>query len=191
MPALSTGELMRQAVLEQTVVGQQFQGYLQRGALVPDQLVLSLIEARLAQADCRTGFLLDGFPRTLGQAEALEAWLLAHDAPLRCALYIEVPDTLLVERATGRRFCPNDGRVYHVKFAPAQQAGHCDQCGAALQQRNDDRAEVVAARIAEYQVKTAPLLGFYGGRGLLRSVDGVGAPDEVERRIAAALATAT
>ena len=187
IPTLSTGELMRRAVKEESPVGRQFKDYLARGQLVPDELVLALIQARLEGPDCAAGFLLDGFPRTIGQAEALECWLLAQRRLLAGAVYIEVPDALLVERATGRRFCPQDGGVYHVRLAPPKVADHCDLCGGALQQRNDDRVEVVRTRVDVYQENTAPLLGYYGARGLLRTVDGVGTPEAVGTRIETAL----
>ena len=188
--ALSTGELMREAVLQGSGVGQQFKGYLARGELVPDELVLALIEERLQAPDCRSGFLLDGFPRTIVQGEALQAWLIRHGQPLLAALYIDVPDDLLVQRAVGRRFCPRDNLVYHVNFAPPRVVDVCNQCGSTLQQRNDDRAEVVEARVLEYQAKTEPLVQFYRAAGLLRQVDGVGSPDEVATRMESALGKA-
>jgi adenylate kinase len=190
IPAVSTGDLIRSAIATGSELGKRFQGYTNRGLLVPDDLVLALIEERLNKSDCQGGFLLDGFPRTIAQAEALERWLVHQGTPLDATLNINVPDSALVERAVGRRFCPTDGNSYHVKFAPPQTAGVCDACGTALEQRPDDRADVVMARVAEYKGKTAPLLDFYAQRKLLVEVDGVGTPVEVGARIDQALGTA-
>lgn len=187
IPTLSTGDLIRRAIKTGSELGQKFLSFTKRGALVPDDLVLAIIEDRLGQPDCVNGFLLDGFPRTIPQAEALERWLQAHGTPLNGALNINVPDSALVERAVGRRFCQQDGSSYHVKFAPPQVEGICDQCGGPLEQRNDDRAEVVMARVEEYNNKTAPLVGYYGSRKLLFEVDGVGTPKDVGVRIDKAL----
>lgn len=190
VPAISTGDLFRQAVAEQSTLGKQFQGYLDRGDLVPDGLVLDLIGERLAQPDCRRGFLLDGFPRTIAQAEALEGWLSRGGSPLQDALYLKVADEHLIERAIGRRFCGQCGASYHLRFHPPRTEKVCDACGGALAQRSDDTETVVRRRAAEYLEKTAPLLQFYRGRGLLREVDGLGSMDEVAHRIDAALGRA-
>lgn len=188
VPAISTGDLFRQAVAAKTALGQAFQGYLDRGELVPDALVLDLIGERLAQDDCKGGFLLDGFPRTIGQAEALEAWLQAAGTPLDCALNLNVPDAHLIERAMGRRFCLRCGASFHVRFNPPKEDGSCDNCGGDLTQRSDDKEEVVRARTVEYGAKTAPLLAFYRSRNLLAEVDGLGALEEVAKRVDDALA---
>lgn len=187
IPAISTGDLFRQAVSEGSPLGTRFKGYLDKGMLVPDDLVLSLVSERLAQADCGQGFLLDGFPRTIAQAEALSDWLEREGKPLDAALNLQVPDAALVERAMGRRFCTSCGASFHVKFAAPKTEGVCDTCGGALAQRSDDRDDVVAARVQEYTQKTAPLLGFYRSRGVLLEVDGLGALQEVAARIDAAL----
>ena len=160
IPAISTGDLFRQAVSEGSPLGKRFKGYLDQGLLVPDDLVLSLISERLAAPDCRRGFLLDGFPRTIAQAEALSAWLEREGTPLDAALNLTVPDAALVERAMGRRFCAACGASYHVKFAAPKKDGICDACGGTLAQRSDDKDDVVRARVEEYTQKTAPLLGF-------------------------------
>jgi adenylate kinase len=187
IPAISTGDLFRQAVSEGTPLGKRFKGFLDQGLLVPDDLVLSLISERLAAPDCRRGFLLDGFPRTIAQAEALSAWLEREGTPLDAALNLTVPDAALVERAMGRRFCAACGASYHVKFAAPKQDGVCDACGGPLAQRSDDRDDVVRARVQEYTQKTAPLLGFYRERGVLLEVDGLGPLPDVARRIDQAL----
>ncbi len=190
VPAISTGDLIRQAIATGSELGRKFKSFTDRGQLVPDDLVVQMVRERLGEADCKPGFLLDGFPRTLPQAEALEAMLAAMDRPLDAAVYITVDDGALVERASGRRYCSKDGSTYHVHFAPPKQAGHCDLCGSALLQRDDDRAEVVLARITEYRQKTEPLLDFYRARGVLHEVDGNGTPAEVAARIEARLDSA-
>lgn len=188
--AISSGDLIRQAIAACTDLGKLFDRYAQQGLLVPDDLILALVEERLGQPDCAGGFLLDGFPRTLVQAETLATWLQAHSRPLQGALLLEVPDAILIQRAVGRRFCPRDGQSFHVAFAPPRQEGICDACGGALEQRDDDTLATVSARLVEYQAKTSPLIAFYAARGLLRTIDGVGAMDEVEGRIADALGQA-
>lgn len=188
IPAISTGDLFRQAVSEGTELGNRFKGYLDQGLLVPDELVLSLISERLAATDCKDGFLLDGFPRTIAQAEALSDWLEREGKPLDAALNLQVPDAALVERAMGRRFCASCGASFHIKFAPPRAAGICDACGGPLAQRSDDKDDVVRARVQEYTDKTAPLLGFYRARGVLLEVDGMGPLHDVAARIDKALA---
>ena len=184
VPAISTGDLIRAAIKEGTELGVEFKSYTSRGALVPDKLVLAMVAERLASADCAEGFLLDGFPRTVPQAEGLETFLKERSIPLQCVLNLSVPDELLRERAEGRRFCSACGGSFHVKFAVPKAANICDHCGhEGLEQRPDDRAEVVGARLVEYNEKTAPLIGFYRERGLLFEVDGVGPLADVEGRI--------
>ena len=188
VPAISTGDLFRRAVADGTRVGLKFKGFLDAGLLVPDDLVLAAIAERLAEADCGGGFLLDGFPRTIAQAEALSTWLARAGTPMDVALNLHVPDAALIERALGRRFCLACGASHHVRFAPPKRDGVCDACGGELAQRDDDRDEVVRARVAEYTEKTAPLLGFYRERGLLVEVDGLGGLAEVGTRIDDAMA---
>ena len=189
IPAISTGDLIRAAIREDTSLGQEFKSFTSRGALVPDELVVAIVVERLGDADCGEGFLLDGFPRTIPQAEALERILKERGTPLERVLNLSVPDELLTERAEGRRFCGGCGASFHVKFAAPKVEDTCDHCGAAgLYQREDDRAEVVGARVTEYNEKTAPLIGFYESRSLLAEVDGVGSLTDVQARIRAALA---
>ena len=184
IPAISTGDLIRAAIASGSELGEEFRSYTDRGELVPDELVVALVERRLKQPDAaEAGFLLDGFPRTVPQAEALDAMLARHGMPLDGVVYIDVPDAILVERASGRRVCPEDGSSYHLRFAPPKHPGRCDLCGGPLIQRDDDREDVVKARIQEYARKTKPLVGFYEARGLLRRVDGEGRPEEVTERV--------
>ena len=187
IPAISTGDLIRSAVSTGSELGVKFASYSSRGLLVPDELVLELVRVRMAQGDCQRGFVLDGFPRTVAQADELGALLGRQGVSLDRAMYLEVEDQILVERASGRRYCPRDGRGYHVTFAPAKIVGICDECGGDLAQRDDDRVEVVQARLKEYDLKTAPLLGYYARTGIRRDVVGVGTPEEVEARLFASL----
>jgi adenylate kinase len=187
IPSISTGDLIRAAIVADSPLGQRFKEFSSKGLLVPDGLVVDLVRERLVREDCRAGFLLDGFPRTVGQAEALEG-LTSSGKALSHAIHIDVPNSILVERAEGRRFCPVDGRLYHVTFAPPEVAGKCDECGTVLAQRDDDRGSVVAERLKEYQNKTQPVLAYYRKRGLCIDVDGVGHPGDVEERIIQAIA---
>ncbi len=191
VPSISTGDLIRATIASGSELGRRFKSFTDKGELVPDALVVEMVEQRLQAADARRGFLLDGFPRTLPQAAALEAMLERHGQPLDVTLYLDVPDEALVERATGRRYCPADGSTYHVKFAPPKVSGVCDRCQGKLELRNDDQEPVVRARITEYRKKTEPLLGFYAERGLLREVSGMGTPAEVAERLAEAVTLAT
>lgn len=183
IPAISTGDIIRKAIGEGTELGRRFKGYTEKGRLVPDDLVVALVEEGLSLSDCADGFLLDGFPRTVPQAEALREMLAQLRKPMTAVVNIEVPDRALVERAVGRRSCPECNATYHVRFAPPKAEGVCDDCGTKLLQRSDDCDEVVRARINEYKLKTAPLLEFYRKRGILLEVDGVGTPDDIEARI--------
>jgi len=192
IPAISTGDLIRGAIKEDTPLGVEFKSYTSRGALVPDELVVAIVVERLGEEDCRDGFLLDGFPRTIPQAVALENILADQGLPLQSVLNLLVPDELLTERAHGRRFCGGCGASFHVKFAAPSVENTCDHCGlVGLHQREDDRADVVGARIEEYNTKTAPLIGFYAERDLLAEVDGVGSLVDVQNRIRGALVPAS
>jgi len=192
IPAISTGDLIRAAIKEDTDLGKEFKSYTSAGKLVPDALVVAMVAERLQKPDCEGGFLLDGFPRTVGQAESLETWLSERDIPLDAVLNLSVPDSLLTERAEGRRFCGGCKSSFHVKFAPPKVENTCDHCGhVGLDQREDDKAEVVQLRIGEYNEKTSPLIGFFQERSLLKEVDGVGELSDVESRIRGALGSAS
>lgn len=187
IPQISTGDILRQAVKDETTLGKQAGPLMAAGQLVPDPLVIAIVKARILQPDCQKGFILDGFPRTIPQAEALERSLAESGMALTGVISLEVPEALLLERAAGRRSCPKDGSVYHVSQNPPKQPGICDLCGTPLIQREDDQEERVQARMLEYREKTEPLKAWYAERGLLREVEGVGAPDEVYGRIKQAL----
>ncbi len=177
LPHVSTGDLFRANLSQGTELGKAAQRYMEAGELVPDELVLDMLFDRVAQEDCREGYLLDGFPRTLPQAEALEA-RLGEDASL-CAVLIDVPDSEIIERMAGRLTCSECGAVYHRRNDPPKVEGVCDRCGAALVQRPDDREEVVRERLEVYRRQTAPVVEFYRARGVLREVDGSRDPDAV------------
>lgn len=186
-PQVSTGDILRQAVKDGTPLGLKAKPLMEAGKLVPDALVIGLVEDRLKRPDCQQGFVLDGFPRTVAQAQALEAMLASLGRHIDHVLSLEVPLEVVVGRLIGRRCCPKDGRVYHLTEAPPEHPGLCDACQTPLVQRPDDREEVVRARQVTYRRDTEPLKAFYASRGLLRPVDGTGTLDEVFGRIQAVL----
>ena len=175
---ISTGDMLRAAVGEGTELGKQADGYMKAGGLVPDELVIAMVIERIDKPDCAKGFMLDGFPRTRPQAEALDVELRKAGVALDVVLQIEVPDELIVERITGRRLDPDTGDIYHTKFKPpaADIAGR-------VTQRKDDTEEACRARLEKYHSETAPIIPFYEAQGRLKRVDGNAAPDEVSRRI--------
>jgi len=187
IPQVASGDLLRAAVREGSKLGREAQGYMDRGALVPDELVLKMVAERLEKPDARSGFILDGFPRNVSQAEALAAGLARTGQKLDKVVAVIVPDEELVKRISGRRTCRNCNAMYHVTFEPPKKAGVCDKCGGELYQRADDAEETVRARLKVYRESTQPLLDHYGRAGLLAKVDGVGRPDEVEKLILAAV----
>ena len=184
---ISTGDILRKAVAEQTALGKQAGEFINRGALVPDGLIVNLVAERLQEKDCRSGFILDGFPRTIPQAESLDEILKTMGLNLNCVLSVQVPQNILVERLAGRRTCKKCGALCHVVFNPPQRAGVCDRCGGELYQRDDDREETISRRLQVYENQTAPLVNYYTQRGLLRVVDGVGEIDQIRARVIAAL----
>ncbi|WP_067934861.1 adenylate kinase [Alicyclobacillus kakegawensis] len=175
---ISTGDMFRAAAAMGTPLGDKVKGYLDSGKLVPDDVTIEVVRERLRQPDAERGFLLDGFPRTLPQAEALDAMLEDIGLGLSAALYIHVPQEVLLSRMTGRRICRECGATYHVVFQPPRQEGICDRCGGELYQRSDDTEEAVKTRLQQY-AHTAPLVEYYRKRGLLRQVDGQRPIDEV------------
>jgi len=184
IPQLSTGDMLRAAVKAGTDLGRQAEAIMKRGELVPDALVVGVIAQRLRDPDCTGGFILDGFPRTRGQAEALDEMLEARGQALDHVIEIKVDDAALVERITGRFTCASCGAGYHDRFRPTRNPGICDVCGATeFTRRPDDKAETVEARLAAYNRQTAPLLPYYEGRGILRSVDGMADFDSVTAQI--------
>jgi len=182
---ISSGDLLRAAVKTKTPLGVQAQRYMDRGELVPDDVLLGTIEERLRQDDAREGFILDGFPRTLAQAEALCTLLVAMDARVDDVTSFQVPRAELVRRLSGRRTCRECGTMYHVHFNPPKTPGVCDKCNGELYQRDDDKEDTIIARLEVYDRQTAPVLSKYRGSGVLREVDGVGSREQVFKRILA------
>jgi adenylate kinase len=179
VPHVASGDLLRAHRTQKTPLGVQAASYMDRGALVPDELVISMIMDRLAEPDARNGILLDGFPRTVAQAQALDAELQGEGRAIKRAIYLEVPYEELVERAAGRWTCRNCGATYNYLVNPPRKAGVCDVCGGELYQREDDRPEVVSERINVYLRETAPVIEYYRERGVLREVDGTRDIDSV------------
>jgi adenylate kinase len=187
IPAISTGEIFRWAMKGQTALGQKVSQYVDAGRLVPDELTIGVVRERLAADDCKDGFLLDGFPRNVDQAEALNEISAATGGALDAALVIEVPEDVSVRRLHGRRVCSQCGRNYHVD-APPTKNWTCDVCGGEVVGRADDNGEeTIRERLKLYHEQTEPMKEYYAERGILREVDGVGTPDEVFDRIVAAL----
>ena len=189
LPYYSTGIILREAVANGSELGKQAKQYMDDGELVPDELINKVIAERLDSGEADDGFLLDGFPRTIGQAEMLEETLNRRGRELTGALLIEAPDEDVVQRLSGRRTCAKGGHVYHVDFDPPKNEGVCDQDGSRLIQRDDDRPETVRKRLSVYHDQTEPLIEWYEDKGLLRRFDGTRTPDEVHDRIRATLAT--
>jgi adenylate kinase len=189
LPYYATGNILREAVEAENELGREAQQYLERGELVPDVLICRVIEERLDSGEADDGFLLDGFPRTIGQAEMLESALAERGRSLTAVLLIEAPDEEVIRRLSGRRTCVKAGHVYHVEFDAPKNEGVCDQDGSRLIQREDDKPETIRNRLAVYHGQTEPLIEWYEDRGLLRRFDGARTPDEVHSRIRATLAT--
>lgn len=187
IPQLSTGDILRRAVAEGSPVGKKAKALMESGKLVPDEVVNEIVDEALARAEAQRGFLLDGFPRTVAQATALDEMLARRGRKIDYVLNLGVPAEVLVDRLSGRLSCPTDGSVYHLRTNPPKRPGLCDKDGTPLVQRPDDQPEAVRRRLAEYQDKTARLTRYYKPRKVLRTVDGVGTPEEVEGRIVSAL----
>jgi adenylate kinase len=182
IPHISSGDMLRAAVKEGTALGVAADGFMKLGQLVPDDVVIGMILERIAKADCSHGFMLDGFPRTRPQAEALDQSMLKAGVKLEAVVLIEVPDAPIVERITGRVADPETGTIYHRTFNPPPAA-----IAGRVVQRKDDTVEAVTTRLAKYHSETAPIVPFYQSKGILKRVDGIGAPADVTKRIIAAL----
>jgi adenylate kinase len=189
LPYYATGNILREAIAEGTELGRQAAPIVEAGKLVPDELICGVIEERLDSGEADDGFLLDGFPRTIGQAEMLAEALERRGRSLTAALLIDTPDDEVIRRLSGRRTCVKAGHVYHVEFDPPKNEGVCDQDGSRLIQRDDDKPETVKERLGVYHEQTEPLIEWYDERGLLRRFDGTRTPDEVHSHIRATLAT--
>lgn len=186
-PQISTGDILRKAVADQTQLGKQAADFMNRGVLVPDDVIIDMVGDRLAAEDCKQGFILDGFPRTIPQAESLDKLLTRIGLPLNCVLSVKVPHAEIVDRLSGRRTCKQCGALFHLKFDAPKTAGVCDKCGGALFQRDDDQEATIMKRLEVYETQTAPLASYYAKQGLLREVEGVGQIDEIRGRIYSAL----
>ena len=189
VPQVATGDMLREAVAKGTRLGLEAKRYMDSGALVPDEVVIGLVAERLAQPDAAPGFVLDGFPRTVAQAEALDRMLRERKTPLEHVVFFDVSRPELLRRLTGRRTCRSCGSGFHLVFAPPRTPGRCDQCGGELYQREDDAEGPVAKRLDVYQTQTAPLLDYYRGRGLLVTVPGEGPVERIGADIRRAVGT--
>ena len=184
---VSTGDILRQAVADQSPLGKEASEYIKRGDLVPDGVIVKLVAERLREKDCAPGFILDGFPRTIPQAQSLETILRQMGLGLERALLVQVPPTVIIERIAGRRICKNCGALYHLSFNPSTKEGICDRCGGELLQREDDREETISARLKVYDKHTAPLADYYRQQGILREIDGSGKVEDIQDRVIKAL----
>jgi adenylate kinase len=190
LPYVATGEMLRAAVREETPLGSEAKKYMNNGDLVPDDVIIGVAVERLQQDDCKDGFILDGFPRTIDQAKALDAELERVGRNLTAALLIDVPDDEVVRRISGRRQCvKNEQHIYHVDFDPPKHPDVCDQDGARLIQRDDDKPDTVMHRLDVYHAQTEPVIGYFEAQGLLRRFEGTRSPGEVHDHIRATLAT--
>jgi len=187
IPHISTGDAFRLAMSQGTPLGVQAKSFVDQGLLVPDEITNGIVKERLEKPDCDKGFLLDGFPRTIAQAEALDTMLSSMGKRIDHVINLKVDRSLLLDRLTGRRICKSCGATYHVLFNPPKKEGICDKCSGELYQRSDDTEEKVGTRLDEYTNKTAPLLEYYANKGLLREVDGQQDIDEVTAAIASLL----
>lgn len=183
IPQISTGDILRKAVADGTPLGKEAKAIMERGELVPDKIVLGLVEERLKQDDCKKGFILDGFPRNTVQAEALDKLLNDIKMPLDSALSVDVPKEDLMKRLTGRRTCKSCQQMYNIYFTPPKKEGACDKCGGELFQRGDDKEETIKKRLDVYDAQTAPLIDYYKKKGILKSVTGTGSIDEIFKKV--------
>ena len=187
IPHISTGDIFRSNIKEGTELGKKVKGFLDSGALVPDELTVDLVMDRIAQEDCRNGYILDGFPRTIRQAEKLTEALAENGGEIDWAVNVDVPDEAIVERMSGRRMCPSCGASYHVVNIPPQKEGICDRCGAELIIRPDDQPETVRNRLSVYHEPTQPWIEYYKAKGLVADVDGTKPMEDVFQAIVARL----
>ncbi len=187
IPQISTGDLLRAAVAAGTALGKEAKSYMDKGELVPDRVVLGMVEERLKQDDCKKGYILDGFPRNTAQAEALDKMLASLNMQLDAAVSVDVPFEDLMKRLTGRRTCKACGQMYNVYFNAPKKDSVCDKCGGELFQRDDDKEETIKKRLDVYNAQTAPLFDYYKGKGILKSVSGTGSIDDIYSKIRLAL----
>ena len=187
IPHVSTGDIFRANIKSGTELGKKAKSYMDQGLLVPDDVTIGMLLDRISEPDCKDGYVLDGFPRTIPQAQSLKEALSARGEKLDDAIDIEVPDKAIMDRMSGRRTCPQCGSSYHIVYTPPKKEGVCDRCGAALVQRDDDKPETVKKRLDTYHAQTQPLIDFYKAEGILHAVDGTKKPEEVFKAIVEAL----
>jgi adenylate kinase len=187
IPQISTGDILRAAVAAGTPLGKEAKTYMDKGELVPDSVVIGLVKERLGQDDCGKGYILDGFPRNTAQAEALDGVLATMNSPLTVALSVDVDKNDLMKRLTGRRTCKGCQQMFNIHFTPPKKEGVCDKCGGELYQRDDDKEATIRNRLEVYEKQTAPLIDYYGKKGILKSVEGVGSIEEIFKKVLAAL----
>ena len=185
---ISTGDLLRTGVAQKTSLGLEAQQYMTRGELVPDNVVIGLVAEKIGSPECEKGFILDGFPRTILQADALSGILQKQEAVLDRVMYFVIPREEVVRRLSGRRSCSTCSAVYHIDYVPSKQEGRCDECGAALVQRSDDKRETVESRLMVYEEQTSPLIDYYKEKDVLAELDGTGSVEDVQGRLLALLA---
>jgi adenylate kinase len=190
VPHISSGDILRDAIHRKTKLGSEAKAYMDRGELVPDSVLLGVMEERLREEDTRDGFILDGFPRTLPQARSLAAMLATLDAGIDRVAWMQVPTEELVRRLSGRRTCQQCGASYHLTFDPPKKEGICDKCGGELFQRADDREETIVARLKIYENQTAPLHSYYKKQSVLREINGLGSRHEILERLLATVGEA-
>lgn len=187
IPQIATGDILRDAVRNRSVLGFKAKAFMVKGELVPDEVIIGIIEDRLMQRDCAKGFLLDGFPRTVVQAEALEGMLGKRGLALDHVINIEIETGELINRLMGRRTCSRCSTMYHLLFNPPKKEGICDQCGGSLYERDDDKEETIRSRLDVYSQQTGPVIQYYAAQGLIRSINGVGHIDDIFHRILEAI----
>ena len=183
IPHIATGDIFRKAIKNETPLGKKAKSFIDAGELVPDEVTIGIVEQRLTESDCKDGFILDGFPRTIAQAEALDEILAEQDRELDLAIYLKAEIDVLVKRLAGRRVCEDCGAVYHVENDPPEVEGVCDKCGGKLIQRSDDKEETVKRRIEVNEEKTAKLADYYQKKGILHEVQSTGGIDKVQQRL--------
>lgn len=190
IPQISTGDILREARKNQTELGKKADAFMKAGELVPDAVVIGIVDERLKEKDCERGYILDGFPRTVAQADALAELLLSRGRKIDAVLNFVVPEDELVRRLSGRRVCKSCGATYHTQFSPPRVSGVCDKCRSEVVQRQDDAEDTVRQRLKVYAEKTQPLIGYYETKKILRSIEATGAVEEITGRIVKALSAA-
>ena len=183
IPQISTGDILRAAVKDQTPMGVKAKGFMDSGALVPDEVVVGIVDERIAQNDCTNGYILDGFPRTVAQADALSSMLRAKGNGIDHVIAITVDNEELLKRITGRRTCKGCGTGYHLLYDPPKKSDVCSACSGELYQRDDDLEETIRRRLEVYEEQTSPLITYYADRNLLRTIDGMGDIEEIQRKL--------